>query len=799
MTARQFHSAIRWFRSGRLLAIALLPLLVGCGSDRTEHQANDKILVTSHRAVAEILSAFIEQEIADKGIPALSVALIDGDQVVWAQGFGMADPEAGIPATARTIYRVGSVSKLFTDIGIMQLVERGEIDLDAPVQNYVPDFQPNNPFDTPVTLRQLMSHRSGLVREPPVGNYFDASSPTLAETVGSLAGSPIVYPPLSDTKYSNAGIAVVGYVLETLGGEPFATYLKRSVLDPMGLTGSAFEPTEAIRERLAKAKMWSYDGREFPAPTFELGMAPAGSMYASVLDLAQFMKVLFDDGQGPGGRVIRPETLREMLTPQFSTEEEPSDFGIGFAIDELAGHTVYGHGGAVYGFATSLSFLHEERLGVAVAASMDVVNSLTGRVADLALEMMLAVREGSELPQPGHTEPVGADLAKSVEGRYTLDDYTVELLARGEDLYLLGRRSFARVRHGEGGLLIDGRLASGLPIRVDDGVLRIGETELTRVESTPPPEPPAHFAGLLGEYGWDHSVLFIYEKEGALHALIEWIEIDWLEQISENVYAFPEESMYHGERLEFRRDETGRASEVAVAGIVFPRREIQGESVATFSIEPVRPAEELRAEALAASPPEESGDFVDTDLVELTDLDPTIHLDIRYASDNNFMGTTFYTQPRAFMQRPAAEAVARANRALAEHGYGLLIHDAYRPWYVTRMFWDATPEEFKHFVADPSQGSRHNRGAAVDLTLYDLATGEPVDMVGLYDEFSERSYPDYMGGTSLQRWRRELLRDAMEAEGFRVYEYEWWHFDFEGWERYRIGNQVFEEILSGSQ
>jgi D-alanyl-D-alanine dipeptidase len=146
------------------------------------------------------------------------------------------------------------------------------------------------------------------------------------------------------------------------------------------------------------------------------------------------------------------------------------------------------------------------------------------------------------------------------------------------------------------------------------------------------------------------------------------------------------------------------------------------------------------------------------------------------------------------MQRPAAEAVVRAHRALAPLGYGLLIHDAYRPWFVTRMFWDATPEAQRDFVADPALGSRHNRGCAVDLTLFDRATGKPVEMVGLYDEFSARSYPEYMGGTSLQRWHRELLRDAMEAEGFRVYEYEWWHFDFDGWERYRIGNQVFEQI-----
>ena len=110
------------------------------------------------------------------------------------------------------------------------------------------------------------------------------------------------------------------------------------------------------------------------------------------------------------------------------------------------------------------------------------------------------------------------------------------------------------------------------------------------------------------------------------------------------------------------------------------------------------------------------------------------------------------------------------------------------------MFWDATPEKFHGFVADPSKGSRHNRGCAVDLGLYDLKTGKVVEMVSGYDEFSDRAFPDYPGGTSRQRWHRDLLRHAMEAEGFTVYEEEWWHFDYKDWRKYPILNKPFEEI-----
>jgi D-alanyl-D-alanine dipeptidase len=211
-------------------------------------------------------------------------------------------------------------------------------------------------------------------------------------------------------------------------------------------------------------------------------------------------------------------------------------------------------------------------------------------------------------------------------------------------------------------------------------------------------------------------------------------------------------------------------------------------------VKPTRPIAEIRSEALAASPPQEKGPFRNSDLVELAKLDPAIHLDIRYATANDFLGRAVYTQPRAFLQRPAAEALVRALHRLQPYGYGLLIHDGYRPWYVTKIFWDATPPDGKIFVADPAQGSRHNRGCAVDLTLYDLKTNEPLEMTGLYDEMSPRSFPDYPGGTSLQRWHRDLLRWAMESEGFTVFEFEWWHFDYKDWREYAIGNIPFEQL-----
>ena len=195
-----------------------------------------------------------------------------------------------------------------------------------------------------------------------------------------------------------------------------------------------------------------------------------------------------------------------------------------------------------------------------------------------------------------------------------------------------------------------------------------------------------------------------------------------------------------------------------------------------------------------AGPPGDPKATRKPDLVELVRLDPTIKLDIRYAGSNNFVGKPVYPEARAFLQRPAADALVAAHRELAHHGYGLLIHDGYRPWSITKVFWEVTPPALREFVADPATGSKHNRGAAVDLTMYDLAFGTAVTMPSAYDEFSRRAYPDYRGGAPDARGRRDLLRAVMERHGFTVEPNEWWHFNFKDWQEYPIADIPFSAI-----
>jgi CubicO group peptidase (beta-lactamase class C family) len=471
------------------------------------------------------------------------------------------------------VYRVGSVSKLFTDLAVMRLVERGVLDLDAPVAQYLPDFHPRSPFVPTITLRMLMSHRAGLVREPPVGNYFVPDEPSLAETVRSLNETELVYEPGYKTKYSNAGIAAVGFVLEHTQGQPFAAYLEQTVLKPLGLVHSSFEPQPEIVRNLAQGTMWTYEGRMFPAPTFELGMAPAGSMYSTVNDLSRFLSVLFAGGRGPDGPVIKPETLEAMWTPQFAAGQR-TGFGIGFHVTEFAGQRRIGHDGAIYGFATTLQALPDAKLGVVAVAAKDFANAVVDRIAEAALRGMLAARKGDPLPTPETTQPVPSELVQRLPGRYGHGDQILELSTHEGHLFLTGNRSEYRRRLrwlGEA-LIVDDVLGYGLEFVPRDDRLLVNGASYQR-RSKPAARPvPAHWQELLGDYGWDHNTLHIRTNaEGRLEAVIEWFAVYPLEEVSDDVFSFPSWGLYDGELLVFTRDDRGHATCVRAASVNFHR------------------------------------------------------------------------------------------------------------------------------------------------------------------------------------------------------------------------------------
>jgi D-alanyl-D-alanine dipeptidase len=301
-----------------------------------------------------------------------------------------------------------------------------------------------------------------------------------------------------------------------------------------------------------------------------------------------------------------------------------------------------------------------------------------------------------------------------------------------------------------------------------------------------PPKPSAAARVLVGEYESPSAApggpvhLYVLENDAKLWTIADRGEPKVLVEL--------------GGSARVVKKPDGSVAAIELDGIMYNRLQVGPEGGGQLRVSPIRNVAEVLKESATVSPPAETGTFKPADLVELTTLDPTIKLDIRYATTNNFLGSVFYSQARAFAQRSAAEAAVRAHKALKPFGYGLLIHDGYRPWSVTRTFWECTPLEKKWLVANPASGSKHNRGAAIDLTLYDLSTGAVVEMPSTYDESTPRAYAFYPGGTGLQRWHRALLRRLMEAEGFTVNPEEWWHFDYKDWKSYAIGNVPFDRL-----
>ncbi|MGI9205364.1 MAG: serine hydrolase domain-containing protein, partial [Woeseiaceae bacterium] len=447
------------------------------------------------------LGEIIEREVANKNLPMLSIILVDEDGVAWRYGTGTDANNPDRVADSETTYRIGSVSKLFTDIVVMQMVEKGILDLDEPVTAYLPDFKPQNDFDEPITLRLLMSHSSGLIREPPIGNYFDASAPTLTETVASLNRTGLVYKPGSKVQYSNAGIAVVGRILEKVSGISFARLLEENALRPLGMTRSAFTPEEHLLANLPEAYMWRYQGDRTVAPTFELGMQPAGSMFSTMDDLALFMSALIKKGAGLNDRILSEATLEQMWTPQSDIRSGRNrSFGIGFSLGRFADEMSVSHGGAIYGFATQLKVLPASKLGVAVSTNLDMANGAINRITDYALRVLLAEQAGQAMPEFHVSNTVTDAQAEQLLGLYENEEATIRVTRRFEDLYIERIQGLSlRLRQAGGHIVIDDIMTYSDDIEFVDNKIRVFGDEYVRAGNEKPAESNPDWAGLLGE------------------------------------------------------------------------------------------------------------------------------------------------------------------------------------------------------------------------------------------------------------------------------------------------------------
>jgi CubicO group peptidase (beta-lactamase class C family) len=432
----------------RLLVLSVTFLLSACASGPPPAQP---VARGDHAAVKQQLQAFINQQMQAERVAGLSIALIDDQQTVAAWGQGWADANAKRPADGQTLYRMGSISKLFTNTAAMQLVAQQRLALDAPLQQVLPWFHlGDEQAAAPITLRQLMTHHSGLPRDTDSGMWMDtavAPATDFRAMLRGLADEPRAAPPGLVLAYSNIGLDLVGAAVEAASGRSFEEQMQTAVLQPLGMHTASFGTRAPDHPLMATGHLRGVAQKE-PA----LRDVPAGGLSASVSDMARFVAMQFAAGRNAGGEVVLPQAeWAEMLRPQNANVPLDADLRIGlgwmfstFGMDTVkGGGPVAHHAGATFYFRSQLMVLPEQRLGVVVAANDGAALSVVNRVAQRALALLLEAKTGfrQSAPEPGFrpAPQPWSDAQRSAVHRACLGDYAtlagpVTIVAKSSDL-----------------------------------------------------------------------------------------------------------------------------------------------------------------------------------------------------------------------------------------------------------------------------------------------------------------------------------------------------------------------------
>ena len=745
--------------------------------------------------LAEDMAGVLERKRIDLDIPGLAIAVSVDGELVWALATGEAARgrfRPGPQLTLDHVWRCGEVTQLVTDWLLGAQIKAGTVQRDAPLQELLP-FWWEAEGSKPVTVLQLIQRQSPLQFQPPVGHVGDPQPATLETVAGAIAATPR----RRDTDWrwfhNHSGHALLGHVLERIHGQDFPSLAAEQLFAPLELTSTGIGVDSLDRDApRVVGELWTPDGRRIPTPEHPIGASSSLGLVSTLPDLVRLgeQRVALADRADSGERTSIHQVLR-------------------------AANRLRGRDGSVAGQSVLLKMDYKNRVVIAAAANVAFGDAVLQQLVQRVEAHVAAVRGGDPVAPMRVLRPVGRDLARRLTGRYLAPGLHLDLTPRGEELYLsLPNMIPMRVRESEGHLWADDRLLHGAGLVTkgwqDPANLAAGRIRVTGKDAQRQALPwtserlhgkvPAGRRRFLGEYGDDHQRVIVFEDRNQLTALVDWVFLAPLLPDGVGAVFRVPSGRHAGDPVVFELPESGPATAVEIGGVRYPRIPMGAGEGQVFRIEPLRPPEELRALAAAAAPPAQPDGLLQPDLVELRGVDPAaeggaaedperaIRYDIRYATADNFMGFPLYEVPKAKLQRPAAAALVRAHQRLAPNGLGLVVHDAYRPWSVTKMFWEATPDPQKGFVANPETGSRHNRGCAVDVSLYRLDTGEPVEMPSGYDEFTPRAFAHWPGGTRRQRHARELLQQAMTAEGFDIIQSEWWHFDYRGWQRYPVMN-----------
>ncbi|HOC25134.1 MAG TPA: serine hydrolase domain-containing protein [bacterium] len=339
-----------------LLILLLLAMIRPCPAQSADFDA-----------AVTLLRSWIGEKMSCDGIPGLAAGVVADGRLVWAEGFGYADLAEKSPMTPRTLSRIASITKTFTATAILQLQERGKLRLDDPVEKHLPWFRVRTrwPEEPPITIRQLLTHTSGLPGESAFPYWSDHSFPTREQLREALPGQEQIAPPGRRYRYSNLGLAIAGEVVAAASGMPYEEYLRKNILEPLGMKDTHVILPESARSRLAASYDYRQpDGRRNPLTFPESGgLIPAANITSCVEDLACY---LLAHMAGDSSALLSGFSLNEMHRAHWVNSDWSSGRGLGFSVYKRGSRTMVGHSGFVAGYKSQLIFCPEEKVGVVV-------------------------------------------------------------------------------------------------------------------------------------------------------------------------------------------------------------------------------------------------------------------------------------------------------------------------------------------------------------------------------------------------------------------------------------------------
>jgi CubicO group peptidase (beta-lactamase class C family) len=329
----------------------------------------------------------LEKIKSQERIPGMSISLLIDRKVIWSKGFGYANLEKKTPATPRTIYAIGSITKLFTAIMLMQLRESKKLNLDDSVTKYLDDPQDKIFGPNPPTIGNLATHVAGLPMDGPREYWSTLKFPSKSELLNSLEEIEMAFPPMTKLKYSNLGYAILGHILEIVANRPFEAYIQDRILRPLNMKYSTFtldKLDKRLRTQVATGYIINGDEVTF-APSVDLkAFSPAGQLFSTVDDISRIILMQFLNETHSQKRILSKTSLREMQLIHSIESDWSYGFGIGWMMEKFGNFTIWEHAGKLPGFTTVIAFIREKRLGVAFFANTssiwpyDIVRKIFG-------------------------------------------------------------------------------------------------------------------------------------------------------------------------------------------------------------------------------------------------------------------------------------------------------------------------------------------------------------------------------------------------------------------------------------